>query len=103
MAVEIFALEIFHQSDLHRLVVARIADHDGHLAEAGAHSGTPAPFAGNQLETVILGANYQRLDDALIANRRRQFVDLGFVETASWLKWTGGNPVDGNLFGRTVL
>ena len=84
--VEIFALEIFHQGELHSLMIAGVTHQDRHSAQAGAHGGAPTALAGDQLEAVVLGANDQRLNNALIANGRGEFFDLRFIESAARLK-----------------
>ena len=66
--VEVFALQVFDESQFERSAVIRLADEDGDLGEAGEASGAPAAFAGDQFVAVIGGADDQGLHDALGAD-----------------------------------
>ena len=44
--VEVFALEVLHQRQLHRLLVGHILDDDRHLSESRHPAGTPAALTG---------------------------------------------------------
>src|SRR5262249_31271011 len=50
--------------------------------------GTPAPFAGDDLERVgraARGAHHDRLNDAALADRRRELVELCLGIGAAWI------------------
>ena len=85
--VEIRALQIFNQRQLHRLFVVGLNDHDRHIGKPGQPCRTPAAFARDDLiEPGRQPAYRQRLDNAVHPNGIRQGIQLFRVEGFARLK-----------------
>ena len=69
---EVLALEVLDQGLLERGGVGDLADQRRDRGEAGLLGGPPAALAGDQLEVVADRAHQDRLEDAELADRRRQ-------------------------------
>ena len=75
--VQVFALQIFDEGDLQGRMFVRFADDGGNPDQAGALRGTPAAFAGNQLEeSVVERTNDDRLNDAVLPDLAQREVSL---------------------------
>ncbi len=73
--VEVFALNVFDERDLEHPVVRNVA-HDGRdLAQTGDRAGAQTPFAGDEQIALALGAQQDRLNHAVCADRLRQLFD----------------------------
>src|SRR5207302_2379284 len=79
--VEIRALQVFHESELERLRVVGFAHERGDLRKAGEAGCTPAPFSGNNLESLVAGvAHENRRENAVGSHRLRQRPEVPDVE-----------------------
>src|SRR5699024_6880885 len=83
--VEILALDVFDQSNRHGGFIGDRTDHGRHSLQADDTRRTPAPFTGDDFVTLIAGAHYQRLYNALRANGLRQRLQRLFVHFTTWL------------------
>ena len=79
--VQILALQVFNERQLHCLAVVRLDDDGGHLRQTGKPRSPPAAFAGNDL-IVARGelAHGQGLNDAVFADGVRQIGERGVVK-----------------------
>ncbi len=96
--VQVFALQIFDEGDLQGRMFARFAHDGGNSGQAGALRGTPAAFAGNQLEkSVVEGTNDDRLNDTVLPDRIGQLVQPIFIEILARLMLVGEDSIDIDL------
>src|SRR5208282_1306685 len=71
--IQIGALQILDDGDLHRLLIRHLPQNRGNRFLPRHGGGPPAPLAGNQLETAIcLRPHQDRLDHAVRGNRSRK-------------------------------
>ena len=80
--VQILALKVFHQCQLHRLFVGHILDDDGGLGQARHPACTPAALTCNDLVVAVLLALAHRdwCDDAMQANALCQLVQRYLIK-----------------------
>jgi hypothetical protein len=69
---QVLALEVLDQRDLDDFVVVDLADDDRDVAKADLHGRLVAPLAGDDLEPGSTLADDDRLDDALLGDRRHE-------------------------------
>jgi hypothetical protein len=88
--IQIGALHIFDDGEFERLRVGRFHHRDRHFVQTGALRRAPSPFAGNDFECFALAgrlgfrrAHHDRLDDAALLDRERQFGELELLEGAA--------------------
>jgi hypothetical protein len=84
--IQVGALHVLDDGEFERLRVGRLHHRDRHLVQAGALRRAPAPLAGDDLEIVGLAAHaahHDRLDDAALADRIGELVELGLAEGAA--------------------
>ena len=96
--IQIFALEVLDQTQLHDLAVIRLNDYGGDFVKTGGLGGTPTAFAGDDL--VVAGrqlAYGDGLNNAELTNRIGQLRQGLIVELCSWLCGVGNDFVYGNL------
>ena len=79
----------------------RLADHRRQLVQPGALCRPPAALAGHDLVgrgvlAAVSGPHHQGLDDAFLADRGGQALDLGLVEVLAWLVGLGRQVLDGD-------
>ena len=77
----------------------RWRDHRRELVESGPLRRPPAPLAGDDLVgravlAAVAGSHHQRLNDALLADRGGQALDLGLVEVLARLVGVGRQVLD---------
>ena len=95
--VEIGALHVLDDRELERLAVVDLEQHDRHVVQAGALRRAPAPLAGDDLvliDRAAHGAHQDRLDDAALADRGRELVELGLGEMAARIARIGLEEFD---------
>ena len=91
------ALQVLDQRQLERLLVGELAHDDRHLVLAGPLRRPPAPLAGDDLVARCSAAgraDQQRLQDAALADRLRQRLQLGLVEPAARLQGRRAQELD---------
>ena len=87
--VQILALDVFDQRHFEQRLLRAwrdVAHHDRHAQQPGDFRGTPAAFAGDDLESIADLAHDDRLDDAVGADRLREFLQPRIVDVAARLK-----------------
>ena len=97
--VQIAALKVLDERDFDTLGLAQVADHRRQFVEASPLRRPPATFAGDDLvgrAAVVARPHHQRLDDALLADRGGQALDLGLVEVLARLIGMGSQVLDGD-------
>ena len=93
--IEIGALHVLDDRELERFAVADVEHDDRHFVQAGALRRAPAPFAGDDLEVVgAARAHHDRLDDAALADRMRELVQLGVGEQLARIARIGVDELD---------
>jgi hypothetical protein len=99
--VEVFALDVLDQRHRDHGAVVDHAHHHRHFGQAGTLRRTPAAFAGDDLvgaTALAVGADmlahHDRLDHALRADRRGQFLQLRVVHRAPRLVFAGHHRID---------
>ena len=83
--IKVGTLHVLDDGKLQGFLVARFDDDDGHFVQAGTLRRAPAPFAGDDLESVGRAAHrprHDRLNHAALAQRRGQFIQLNVGEDA---------------------
>ena len=95
--VEVLALEVLDDGDLHRLLVGDLADDGGDGGFAGALGGEPAALAGDELEASGVLADGDGLDDAGDLDGVGEFVEGDFVEVGAGLVGIAVDELDGNV------
>ena len=84
--IQIGALDVFDDRKFKRFGVGDFEHDDRHFVQARALRGAPSPLAGDDLEllaAVRRRPHHDRLNDAALADRLRQFVELGIGEDAA--------------------
>ena len=85
--VQILPLQVLDQRQLHHRAVVGLEDQHRHLGESGLPRGTPAALTGDDLVVAVArGADGQRLDDAVLADRFRKLGKLLLVEILTRLQ-----------------
>ena len=94
--VEVGALHVLDDGEFERLHVGRLDDGDRHLVQAGALRRAPAPLAGDDfvMPRPAVLAHHDRLDDAALADRLGQLVELGLGEGAARVARVGNEVLD---------
>ena len=95
--VEIGALHVFDDGEFQRLRIGRLHHGDRHVMQIGALRRAPAPFAGDDLEAVVVAgalAHHDRLNDAVLADRGGEFFQFGFAEGATRVARIGTEILD---------
>src|SRR6185503_18578992 len=87
--VQILALDVLDQRDFERLLVAEFADDGGDFVQPGALRRPPASLAGDNLETVAMGTDDDRLDDAAGLDRGGELGQRLFLEDPARLAGMG--------------
>ena len=98
--VEVGALHVLDDGDLERFAVAGLDDEDRDLVQPGPLRRPPAALAGDDLVGVRDagdGADDNRLDDAALLDRGREFFELGVVEQLSRVARIGPQELDRRL------
>ena len=80
--IEVDTLHVLDDGELERFLVGNVAHQHRHLVEARALAGSPAAFAGDDLELVRVARrpHQQRLHDAFLADRVGQVLEFVGVE-----------------------
>ena len=93
--VEVGALYVFDDRELERFAVARFDHDDRHFVHAGTLRGTPASFTGDDFVHIgTAAAHHDRLNDAALADRRRQIFQLGFRKQFARIARIGAHEFD---------
>src|SRR5690606_29507682 len=90
--IEIGTLHVLDDRDLERFLVADLEQRDRNVMHARALRRAPAPLAGDDLVLVFLAADRtdeDRLENALLADRRGKIVELLGVENLARVFWIG--------------
>ena len=98
--VEIGALDILDDGEFERLAVADVGDDDRNFVLSGPLGGAPPPFAGDDLVGVGDARDrphQHRLDDAALADRRRELLELCVVEALARVARIGAQEFDRRL------
>jgi hypothetical protein len=66
--VQVLALDVLNEGDLHELVVGIVLDDHGNLCETGELGRAPPAFPGDELITRTGEADDQWLDDAMLSD-----------------------------------
>src|SRR5215467_7290819 len=86
---QVFALQVFNERDFQHLGISEHADDDRDFVHPDPLRRAPASLTGNQLEGSLLAAqrpDQQGLEDALLADRLRERVELGIGKATSRLE-----------------
>jgi hypothetical protein len=83
--VEILSLEVLDEGELESLTVVEPADDRGDALETGRRGRSDAPLTGDQLIAVEGLRDEDRLEDAVLADARRQRGHLGVTEATTRL------------------
>jgi len=97
--VEVLALDILDECDLHEAIIGVILDNDWDLREAGDLGGAPSAFTGDQLVATDGRAHDQGLDDAVLANGLSEFSQAVCLETAARLERVWVDLINRNAQG----
>ena len=95
--VEIRALHVLDDGEFERRSVVRLDNGDRHVVQAGPLGRPPAALAGDDLVGVRAlseGAHHDRLDDAALADRAGEEVEIGLVEGLAWIARVGAQELD---------
>ena len=96
--VQVGALQVFDDGDLHRLFVGDLAEDGGNGRLAGQLRGTPAAFASDELEAAIgLRADQDGLNDSIGRNGGGQLSQLLLVDLGARLEGVAVDLVKGDL------
>ncbi len=101
--VQVGALDVFDDGDLQHVEVVQLAHQHRHRVQPGALGRAPAPLARNDLilaRSAGGGPHQDRLQHALLADRRGQLLQLGFAEAAARLVRIAAEKLDRHLLGR---
>jgi hypothetical protein len=63
--VQVFPLDVLDERDFEEMLVGNVLDYGGQLREAREFRRAPATLAGDELITVAMRPDNQRLDDAV--------------------------------------
>ena len=94
---QVGALQVLDQRQLERLLVGEVAHDDRHLVLTRPLCRPPAPLARHDLvarRTATARADEERLQDAALADRLRQRLELGLVESAARLQGRRAQELD---------
>jgi hypothetical protein len=72
--IKVLSLNVFDQGDFKRQLLGHIAEHGGHVLQAGPLGRTPAALAGNKLKACAQRTKDQRLDDPARTDRASKLV-----------------------------
>ena len=84
--IQIFALEVFDQSELENLAIAGCANDRRRLDKLELASGAPAAFTGNKFVLVAYLPDDERLDNAAFPNALDKFLEMLAAKLLSWLE-----------------
>ena len=103
--VEIGALDVLDDREFERLAIADVDDDDRDVVQPGALRRAPAPLAGDDLVGVgdaRNGPHDHRLDDAALADRSGELVELVFAERLARVARVGPQEFDRRLARRAA-
>ena len=100
--VEILPLDILDQRNFERLLVGEVADDRRNFVEPRPLRRPPTPLAGDDLETVTVGTNDDRLDDAARPDRFGKLGKRLFLEDPSRLAGVRLDPGDRDHLHRSA-
>jgi hypothetical protein len=101
--VEVFALDVFDEGDLHEAVIGEVLDDDGDLGEASDFGGAEAAFAGDELVVGAIAADDEGLNNAVFVNGLSEFGEAIFLEGGTGLEGIGLDGGDGDAEGRWLV
>ena len=78
--VEVLAVQVLVERQFERRVLVAVAERDRHLLQTGELRRSVAPLPGDQGVAALLGANDERLKDAVLADRVGQLPQGTLVE-----------------------
>jgi hypothetical protein len=92
---EVLALQVLDDRDLQGDVVVQVLDERRDRGKSGDLGRPPAPLSSNELELVWAARpDEDRLEDAVLANRRGQLLEGGLLEDQAWVLRVGLDPVE---------
>ena len=89
--VQVFALNVLDQRDLGRGRIVDLSNDRRNRVQPSTLGGTPSPLPRDDLESVTMRAEENRLQNAALGNRIGEFVDRLFFELHTRLIWVGPN------------
>ena len=92
--IEVLALKVLDEGDLHGLVVLDVHVDAGQVLEADVPGGHITPFSGDDLEAAALGPDEDGLEDALAPDRILELFDI--AELAAGLVGIRVDLLDGD-------
>ena len=95
--VEVLALEVLDHRQLEDPLVVEVEHPGGDLVELGLDAGAEPALAGDELVAQPDGADEDRLEHPVLAERVGQRRDLGGVELAAGLERVGVDLIDGEV------
>ena len=95
--IEIFALDVFYERELERLLIAYFAQYGRHAQKLRALRGAPSPLSRDELVSRADLSHDQRLNDSAGANGLRQFFERRFRKSRPRLVRAGIDQVDVDL------
>ena len=102
--VQVLALQVFNERELHDLAFGKIAHHGGHFLHAGHAGGAPAPFPGHDLVAAAdQRPHQQRLQHAVLGNGLGQLGEGSVVEVLARLRAVRLNLVDVDRNGSVAV
>src|SRR5438552_2217252 len=95
---EVVALDVLDERELEALAIGDLAHDDRHLAESGETRRAEAPLTGDELvAAVAVGADEQRLQNPLGADRSGELVQRRLVEVGARLARVRPDAIDRRL------
>jgi hypothetical protein len=101
--VEVLALDVLDEGELQELIVGEVLDDHRDLSEAGYSGSAESALAGDELESVAMMADNERLDDAVGADGLGKLVNPSLVELRAGLEGIGIYIRDGNFADSSAL
>jgi hypothetical protein len=92
--VEILPFEVFLDGSFADFLIVELQNTAGNAEQSGSAGSQPAAFAGDELKAIVVGANEQRLQDAVLPNAFGQFFEGQFFEGFSRLKGIAVDAID---------
>src|SRR4029077_9023650 len=77
-------------------MIACVTHHDRYVSQSSSHSGPPPALSCDQLISITVASDYQRLSNALVSYSLREFFDFGFIKRPPRLKRAWRYPIDFN-------
>lgn len=93
--VQILALDVLDERDLHEPLVCEVLNDDGHVGERSQLRGAPAALSGDELISVSGMTDDDGLDDSVLSDGLGEFGEALRIEYLTRLKGVGLDLVQG--------